>query len=167
MIQVLKCQSKILCYKALHIRYWFLNWCHWSLLLWDFIELPPFLTFWPRPSKMVNFNAQKSENEAQKKDILRIHIGMDFLQKTGSKLVNFCLSGPIYIFPPPIGGRHPVPCLGTQISERDMVQQCASGNRNGYQCSNCFSVIGLSRFRSSVSPCLQSQDSPLGRSHST
>ena len=49
---------------------------------------------------------------------------MDFLQKTGSKLVNFCLSGPIYILPPPIGGRHPVPCLGTQISERDMVQQC-------------------------------------------
>ena len=62
----------------------------------------------------------------KKKDIPRIHIGMDFLQKTGSKLVNFCLSGPIYILPPPIGGRHPVPCLGTQISERDMVQQCTS-----------------------------------------
>ena len=89
--------------------------------------LPPFLTFWSRPSKMVNFNALKSESEAQKKDIPRIHIGMDFLQKTGSKLVIFCLSGPIYIFPPPIGGRHPVPCLGTPISERDMVQQCTRG----------------------------------------
>ena len=54
----------------------------------------------------------------QKKDIPRIHIGMDFLQKTGSKLVKFGPWGPIYILPGHIGGRHPVPCLSTQISER-------------------------------------------------
>ena len=47
-----------------------------------------------------------------------IHIGMGFMQKTGSKLVKFCFCGPIYILHPPIGGSHPVPCLTTQITER-------------------------------------------------
>ena len=45
---------------------------------------------------------------------MKIH----FLQKTGSKLVKFCLRGPICILHPAIGGRHPVPCLSTQITER-------------------------------------------------
>ena len=47
-------------------------------------------------------------------------------KKTGSKLVKFGLCGPIYVLQPPIGGSHPVPCLGTQIPERDMVQQCTT-----------------------------------------
>ena len=54
----------------------------------------------------------------QKKVIPRIHIGMAFLQKTGSKLVKFGPCGPTYILPGHIGGRHPVPCLSTQIAER-------------------------------------------------
>ena len=41
-----------------------------------------------------------------------------FLQKTGSKLVKFGLCDPIFILHPAIGGRHPVPCLSTQITER-------------------------------------------------
>ena len=54
----------------------------------------------------------------EKKVFPRIHMKIHFLQKTGSKLVNFCLSGPIFILHPAIGGRHPVPCLSTQITER-------------------------------------------------
>ena len=54
----------------------------------------------------------------KKRDFPRIHIGMDFLQKNGSKLVKFGPWGPIYILPEHIGGRHPVPCLSTQIAER-------------------------------------------------
>ena len=67
---------------------------------------------------MANFDAQKNEYEGQKKDIPRIHIDMDFLQKTRSKLVNFGLHGLLSILQTPIGGRHPVPCLTTQITER-------------------------------------------------
>ena len=55
---------------------------------------------------------------SEKKVFPRIHMKIHFLQKTGSKLVNFCLSGPIFILHPAIGGRHPVPCLSTQITER-------------------------------------------------
>ena len=33
-------------------------------------------------------------------------------------MVKFCLCGPIYILQTPIGGSHPVPCLSTQIAER-------------------------------------------------
>ena len=54
----------------------------------------------------------------KKKDFPRIHIGMDFLQKNGSKLVKFGPCGAIYILQQLIWGRHPVPCLGTQISKR-------------------------------------------------
>ena len=39
-------------------------------------------------------------------------------------------------FPPPIGGHHPVPCLGTQISERDMVHQCTRWWGEGRMNSN-------------------------------
>ena len=67
---------------------------------------------------MVSFKPQKSKNGGQKKDIPRIHADMDFLQKTGSKLVKFGLRGPICILHPPIGGYHPVPCLSTKIIER-------------------------------------------------
>ena len=61
---------------------------------------------------------KKGEKGPPKKDFPRIHIGMDFLQKNGSKLVKFGPWGPIYILPEHIGGRHPVPCLSTQIAER-------------------------------------------------
>ena len=71
-----------------------------------------------KPLKMVNFDAQKSEFEPRKKAFPRIHMKTHFLQKTGSKLVKFCLCGPICILHPAIGGRHPVPCLSTQITER-------------------------------------------------
>ena len=81
--------------------------------------LPSIPEKWGSSSKMVNFDAQKSEYEGQKKkDFPRIHIDMAFLQKTGSKLVNFGLHGLLYILQTPIGGRHPVPCLTTQITER-------------------------------------------------
>ena len=43
----------------------------------------------------------------QKKVIPRIHIGMAFLQKNGSKLVKFGPCGPIYILPEHIGGSPP------------------------------------------------------------
>ena len=42
-------------------------------------------------------------------------------KKTGSKLIKFDLCEPIYIL------HHTVPCLGTQIPERDMAQQCTGG----------------------------------------
>ena len=55
---------------------------------------------------------------AKKKVISQIHIGMCFLQKNGFKLVKFGLCGSIYILHPAIGGSHPVPCLSTQLAER-------------------------------------------------
>ena len=73
---------------------------------------------WSSPTKKASFKPQKSKNVGQKKDIPRIHADMDFLQKTGSKLVKFGLRGPICILHPPIGGYHPVPCLSTKITER-------------------------------------------------
>ena len=51
-------------------------------------------------------------------DFLRDDMDMCFLQKTGFKLVKFGLCGSIYILHPAIGGPHPVPCLSTQITER-------------------------------------------------
>ena len=64
---------------------------------------------------MANFDDFKIEIDGQKKDFPRIHIDRYFLQKTGFKMVKF---GPIYILQAPIGGSHPVPCLSTQIIER-------------------------------------------------
>ena len=55
---------------------------------------------------------------AKKKVFFRIHIDMYFLQKTEFKMVKFGPCGPIYILQTPIGGSHPVPCLSTQIAER-------------------------------------------------
>ena len=67
---------------------------------------------------MATFDTQKSEIESRKKVFPRIHMKVHFLQKTGSKLVKFGLCDPIFILHPAIGGRHPVPCLNTQITER-------------------------------------------------
>ena len=55
---------------------------------------------------------------AEKKVFSRIHIDMYFLQKTEFEMVKFGPCGPIYILQTPIGGSHPVPCLSTQIAER-------------------------------------------------
>ena len=72
-----------------------------------------------KPMKMATFDTQKSEIESRKKKVFpRIHMKVHFLQKTGSKLVKFGLCDPISILQPAIGGRHPVPCLSTQITER-------------------------------------------------
>ena len=62
--------------------------------------------------------AKKINVGPKKKAFPRIHIDMCFLQKKGSKLVKFGLCDPINILQPAIGGRHPVPCLSTQITER-------------------------------------------------
>ena len=67
---------------------------------------------------MANFDDLKIEIDGPKKDFSRIHIDRCFLQKTGFKMVKFGLCGPIYILQTPIGGSHPVPCLSTQIAER-------------------------------------------------
>ena len=105
---------------------------HWSLHIYKFhvfitnpvlpsiLEiLPSIPEKWGRASKMTNFGGQISGYECQFFFLLPwIHIGMGFMQKTGSKLVKFCFCGPIYILHPPIGGSHPVPCLTTQITER-------------------------------------------------
>ena len=88
-----------------------------SLLLHSDISPP----FWHlvKPLKNSQFwRPKKWMWGLQKKVIPRIHIGMAFLQKTGSKLVKFGPCGPTYILPGHIGGRHPVPCLSTQIAER-------------------------------------------------
>ena len=99
----------------------------WSLLIWFhyyFLSEPQSWhlnhnsDIWSSPTKMASFKPQKSRNGGQKKDIPRIHADMDFLQKTGPKLVKFGLRGPICILHPPIEGYHPVPCLSTQITER-------------------------------------------------
>ena len=76
------------------------------------------LTFGQTPQKWPILTPKKEEKRPPKKDFLRIHMGMAFLQKTGSKSVKFGPCGPIYISPGHIGGRHPVPCLITQIAER-------------------------------------------------
>ena len=80
--------------------------------------LPSIPEKWGSSSKMANFDAKKNEYEGQKKDIPRIHIDMDFLQKTRSKLVNFGLHGLLSILQTPIGGRHPVPYFSIQITEK-------------------------------------------------
>ena len=61
---------------------------------------------------------QKLNMMAKKKVFSQIHIDMCFLQKNGFKLVKFGLCGSIYILHPAIGGSHPVPCLSTQLAER-------------------------------------------------
>ena len=76
------------------------------------------LTFDRAQQKRPVLSPKKVKMLAKKKDIPRIHADMDFLQKTGSKLVKFGLRGPICILHPPIEGYHPVPCLSTQITER-------------------------------------------------
>ena len=73
---------------------------------------------WPSLSKMANFDDQKSKYEGWKKRHPLDDIDMCFLQKTGFKLIKFGLCGSIYILHPAIGGSHPVPCLSTQIAER-------------------------------------------------
>ena len=85
----------------------------------------PILTFAPqfwhlvKPLKKGQFWRPKKGKKGPKiKDISWIHIGMDFLQKTGSKLLKFGPCGAIYILQQLIWGRHPVPCLSTQISKR-------------------------------------------------
>ena len=99
-------------------------------VVWDdFIRIPFVL-----PSILANCPQFRQSDEApkngqfwrpkkwmwglEKKAFPRIHMKIHFLQKTGSKLVKFCLRGPICILHPAIGGRHPVPCLSTQITER-------------------------------------------------
>ena len=67
---------------------------------------------------MANFDDLKIEIDGQKKGFSRNHIDMYFLQKMGFKMVKFGLCGPIYILQTHIGGSHPVPCLSTQIAER-------------------------------------------------
>ena len=85
----------------------------------------PILTFAPpfwhlvRPLKKGQFwHPKKGKTGPKKRDIFRIHIGVDFLQKTGPKLLKICPCGAIYILQQLIWGRHPVPCLSTQISKR-------------------------------------------------
>ena len=68
---------------------------------------------------MANFDDLEIEYDGEKKKVFsRIHIDMYFLQKTEFKMVKFGPCGPIYILQTPIGGSHPVPCLSTQIAER-------------------------------------------------
>ena len=76
------------------------------------------LTFGPACQKWPILTTKKVNMRAEKKDFLRDDIDMCFLQKTGFKLIKFGLCGSIYILHPAIGGSHPVPCLSTQITER-------------------------------------------------
>ena len=76
------------------------------------------LTFGPACQKWPILTTKKVNMRAEKKDFLRDDIDMCFLQKTGFKLIKFGLCGSIYILHPAIGGSHPVPCLSTQIAER-------------------------------------------------
>ena len=76
------------------------------------------LTFGPASQKWPILTTKKVNMRAEKKDFLRDDIDMCFLQKTGFKLIKFGLCGSIYILHPAIGGSHPVPCLSTQIAER-------------------------------------------------
>ena len=78
----------------------------------------PILTFGQTPQKRPILAPKKGKNGPKKRDIFRIHIGVDFLQKTGPKLLKICPCGAIYILHQLIWGRHPVPCLSTQISKR-------------------------------------------------
>ena len=53
----------------------------------------------------------------KKKVIPRIHLDMDFLQKTGSKMVKFGLYGPTSDLQRPIGGHHPMLYFSSQIAK--------------------------------------------------
>merc|ERR1711997_982624 len=76
------------------------------------------LTLDPACQKWPILTTKKVNMRAEKKYFLRDDIDMCFLQKTGFKLIKFGLCGSIYILHPAIGGSHPVPCLSTQIAER-------------------------------------------------
>ena len=113
-------------YSSPQFRHCIITW--WSLISYECITISSLLLnsdispqFWHlvKPLKNGQFwRPKKWMWGLQKKVIPRIHIGMAFLQKTGSKLVKFGPCGPTYILPGHIGGRHPVPCLSTQIAER-------------------------------------------------
>ena len=49
------------------------------------------------PQKWPTLAPKKGNKRSKKKDISRIHIGLDFLQKNGSKLLKFGPCGAIYI----------------------------------------------------------------------
>ena len=89
---------------------------HQSLLTgfhYNFLSSPHFWhlllnsDIWPNPSKMANFDNQKSKFKAQKKVFFWNHIDMCFLQKTGFKLVKFGQSGSIYTVPNRVPFRGP------------------------------------------------------------
>ena len=91
----------------------------------------PILTFGQTPQKRPILAPKKGKNGPKKRDIFRIHIGVDFLQKNRPKLLKICPCGAIYILHQLIWGRHPVPCLSTQISKRQgtaMYYQSPNGN---------------------------------------
>ena len=68
---------------------------------------------------MANFDDLEIEYDGEKKKYSsRIPMDLYFLQNTELKMVKFGPCGPIYILQTPIGGSHPVPCLSTQIAER-------------------------------------------------
>ena len=76
---------------------------------WHFAKPVKNGQFW-RPKKLIW--------GPKKKVIFWNHIDMCFLQKNGFNLVKFGLCGSIYILHPAIGGSHSVPCLSTQLAER-------------------------------------------------
>ena len=65
--------------------------------------------------------------KANKKVIPRIHLDMDFLQKTRSKMVKIGLCGPISDLQTPIWGHHPMLYFHSQI-QRNIVLCYASSH---------------------------------------
>ena len=76
------------------------------------------LTFDRAQQKWPVLSPKKAKMVAKKKTFPESMLTWTFCKKTGSKLVNFGLRGPICILHPPIEGYHPVPCLSTKIIER-------------------------------------------------
>ena len=100
-----------------------INYCLLAFITISFLLLisdicSSILTFGQTRQKWPILTTKKVNLRPKKKVFFWNHIDMCFLQKTGFKLVKFGQCGSIYILHPAIGGSHPVPCLSTQIAER-------------------------------------------------
>ena len=110
-------------------------WCHHLMMIvnqmWPtssntaiLTNLTTILTKWRSLGKKASLTPKKVKFWAKKKVIPRIHLDMDFLQKTRSKMVKFGLYGPTSDLQRPIGGPHPMLYFSSQITKKYSIVLC-------------------------------------------
>ena len=82
------------------------------------------LTKWRSLGKKASLTPKEVKIRAKKKVIPRIHLDMDFLQKTRSKMVKFGLYGRTSDLQRPIGGHHPMLYFSSQITKKYSIVLC-------------------------------------------